>query len=77
MITTELQLTEREYSDVEAVAKLLGKSVEQVMHDAVQSFAIRSRIERQKRRLDAAFGMWKDNPGIPDYRKDRDEGSRY
>ena len=66
MITTELQLTERDYSEVEIAAKLLGKTVQQVIHDAVQTFATRSRIERQKRRLDAAFGMWKDNPNIPD-----------
>jgi len=77
MITTNLEFTESEYAEVEAVASSLKKTVPEFLHDAVKSFAIRARMERQKKRIDAAFGMWKDHPDIPDYRKDRDAGGRY
>lgn len=77
MITAQLELSEAEYSEVQTTAQLLGRSVTDVLHEAVKSFAIRAKIERQKKHLDAAFGMWKDHPDVPDYRKDRDEGDRY
>ncbi len=77
MITTQLQLTDAEYSEVQATAGLLGKSIAEVLHDAVTAFASHARIERQRRRIDEAFGMWKDRTDIPDYRADRDAGGRY
>jgi len=77
MITAQLELSESEYSEVQITAQLLGRSVTEVLHDAVRGFAIRAKIERQKKHIDAAFGLWKDHPAIPDYRKDREGGDRY
>ena len=77
MITTQLELSENEYSEVQTAAQLLGKSVADVLHEAVKAFAIGNKIERQRKHIDAAFGMWKDHSELPDYRKDRDEGDRY
>lgn len=77
MITTQLELSDTEYSEVQTAAQLLGKSVSDVLHEAVKAFAIRTKIERQKAHIDAAFGMWKDRSDLPDYRKDRDKEDRY
>lgn len=77
MIKTEIQLTEQEYAELERVAAFLGHDKGKVLHDAFVAYVDLERVERRRRRFKAAFGMWKDRTDIPDYRKDRDEGSRY
>ncbi len=77
MIKTEVQLTEQEFAELEKVAAFLGIDKEKVLHDAITAYVVFDRVERRRKRMDAAFGMWKNHPDIPDYRKDRDQGSRY
>jgi len=76
MAIAGLQLTEDEQATLEAMAKRLGRSPEELVHDAVKALVARDQPELRLGLLRQARGMWKDRTDLPSTRALRGEWDR-
>jgi hypothetical protein len=75
MAIAALQLTEQEQTALETMAQHLGKTPDELVHDAVKQLIAQFRSEDRLSLLRQARGMWKDRtdlPSLPDLRREWD-----
>ena len=65
MAIAGLQLTEQEQTALEAIAQRLGKTPDEIVHDAVKQVIAQFQAEDRLRLLRQARGMWKDRTDLP------------
>ena len=65
MAIAGLHLTEQEQTALETMAQHLGKTPEELVHDAVKQFIAQFQSEDRLSLLRQARGMWKDRTDLP------------
>lgn len=65
MAITALHLTEQEQTDLETVAKRMGKTSDELVRDAVKQLITQFQGEDRLSLLRQGRGMWKDRDGLP------------
>jgi len=76
MAIAGLHLTEEEQATLEAMAIRLGRTPEELVHDAVKSYIAGDQPELRPSLLRQARGMWKDRTDLPSARELRGEWDR-
>jgi hypothetical protein len=75
MALAELHLTEQEQTALKTIAQRLGKTPDEVVHDAVKQLIAQFQAEDRLSLLRQARGMWKDRidlPSLTDVRREWD-----
>jgi hypothetical protein len=65
MALAGLHLTEQEQTALETMAQHLGKTPEELVHDAVKQLIAQFQSENRLSLLRQARGMWKDRTDLP------------
>lgn len=65
MAIAGLRLTEQEQTALETMAQRMGKTPDELVHDAVKQLIARFQSEDRLRLLRQARGMWKDRTDLP------------
>ncbi|MDX1640566.1 MAG: CopG family transcriptional regulator [Balneolaceae bacterium] len=76
MIRTQIYITEEEQEALEKLSKERNTTKSNIIREAIDQYVADTTLEEKKKKLDAAFGMWKDRDDIPDVnelRKDWDD----
>ncbi|MCX8038563.1 MAG: CopG family transcriptional regulator [Candidatus Sumerlaeia bacterium] len=76
MAMAKVALTEQEQKALEAVARQLGRTPEELVHDAVKQLIAQHQREDRLALLRQARGMWKDRSDIPSFSDLRREWDR-
>lgn len=77
MIRTQIYLTEKEKAALSSLSVRSGKSLSELIREAVDDLISRYSQTKRGQVLDRAAGMWKDRENLPDFeklRKDWDRG---
>lgn len=75
MAIAELHLTEQEQTALETIAQRMGKTPDEVVHDAVKLLIAQFQAEDRLSLLRQARGLWKDRtdlPSVTDLRREWD-----
>ena len=78
MAIAALHLTEQEQTALAAIAQRMGKTPDEVVHDAVKQWIAQFQAEDRLSLLRQARGMWKDRtdlPALTDLRREWDRQS--
>jgi hypothetical protein len=76
MVIEGLHLTEQEQTALESMAQRLGKTPDELIHDAVKQLIAQFQSEDRLSLLRQARGMWKDRtdlPSLADLRREWDQ----
>jgi len=65
MVIAGLHLTEQEQTALEAMAQRMGKTPDEIVHDAVKQLIAQFQSEDRLSLLRQARGMWKDRTDLP------------
>jgi hypothetical protein len=65
MAIAELHLTEQEQTALATIAQRMGKTPDEVVHDAVKQLIAQFQAEDRLNLLRQARGMWKDRTDLP------------
>jgi len=65
MAIAGLHLTEQEQTALEAIAQHMGKTSDELVHDAVKQLIAQFQSEDRLSSLRQARGMWKDRTDLP------------
>jgi hypothetical protein len=65
MAIAALHLTEQEQTALETIAQRMGKTPDEVVHDAVKQLIAQFQAEDRLSLLRQARGMWKDRTDLP------------
>ena len=65
MAIAALHLTEQEQTALETIAQRMGKTPDEVVHDAVKQLIAQFQAEDRLSLLRQARGMWKDRTALP------------
>jgi hypothetical protein len=65
MTIAGLHLTEQEQITLETMAQRLGKTPDEIVHDAVKQLIAQFQTEDRLSLLRQACGVWKDRTGLP------------
>ena len=65
MAIAELHLTEQEQTALATIAQRMGKTPDEVVHDAVKQLIAQFQSEDRLSLLRQARGMWKDRTDLP------------
>jgi hypothetical protein len=65
MAIVGLHLTEQEQTALETMAQHMGKTPDQLVHDAVKQLIAQFQFEDRLSLLQQARGMWKDRTDLP------------
>ena len=76
MIRTQIYLTDRQRSELAAIAQTFGKKQSELIREAVDSFIAKAGHSRREIVLRQAAGIWKDRVDIPDFKVIRAEWDR-
>ncbi len=76
MAVVGLHLTEQEQTALETLAQRLGKTPDELVHDAVKQLIARFQAEDRLSLLRQARGMWKDRTDLPPIADSRREWDR-
>lgn len=66
MIRTQIYLTEEERAALKRLAEKRGTSQSALIREAVDLFLAARGTEREEKRLDESFGIWKDRENVPE-----------
>lgn len=80
MVQKSVALTEQEHNALTTIAEQEGKTADEVLHDAIQSYLSAYQMDKTAKRLaalDQAAGMWKDRDDLPDFEALRREFDRF
>ncbi|HEY5869021.1 MAG TPA: CopG family transcriptional regulator [Candidatus Tectomicrobia bacterium] len=78
MAIAALHLTEQEQTALTTIAQRMGKTPDEVVHDAVKQWIAQFQAEDRLSLLRQARGMWKDRtdlPALTDLRREWDQQS--
>jgi hypothetical protein len=76
MLTAHITLTETESRIIQDITKSTGKTLDDVVHEAIEQFIVRSTSQDRSAVLQQARGMWKDRDDLPDFEAMRREWDR-
>jgi RNase adaptor protein for sRNA GlmZ degradation len=76
MIRTQIYLTEEEKSALSSLSTQSGKSLSELIREAVDNLISRYSQSKRQHILDRTAGMWKDREDLPDFDKLRKEWDR-
>ena len=76
MERTQVYLTERQRSELAAMARRAGKNQSELIREAVDRFLDEASLSRREAALGRAAGMWRDRADLPDLAKLRAEWDR-
>ena len=76
MIRTQIYLTQEEKSALNSLSTQSGKSLSELIREAVDHFISRYSQSKRQYILDRTAGMWKDRGDLPDFDKLRREWDR-
>ena len=76
MIRTQIYLTDRQRTELAAMAKNLGKRQSELIREAVDRFVKQASQSRREKVLHAAAGIWKDRTDRPDFETVRSNWDR-
>jgi hypothetical protein len=76
MIRTQIYLTDRQRSEIAAIAKSLGKKQSEIIREAVDRIIGQAGYNRRDKVLKEAAGIWKDRTDLSDFRVIRTEWDR-
>ena len=76
MIRKQLYLTERQNSELEAIAKITGKKQSELIREALDRFIDQESQAKREMTLFKAAGMWKDRTDLQDFDEMRKEWDR-
>jgi hypothetical protein len=65
MAIAGLRLTEQEQTALETMAQRMGKTPDELVHDAVKQLLVQFQAEDRLSLLQQARGMWKDRTDLP------------
>lgn len=77
MFTAQITLTEPERQIIQDITQHTGKTLDQVLHEAVTQFIARSPVRDRQALLRQARGMWKDREDLSDLAPLRQEWDRF
>jgi hypothetical protein len=77
MATAHVTLTEQESATLSAIALEIGKTPDELIHEAVAQFLLRSRQSHRATLLRQACGMWQDRTDLPELESLRSELDRF
>ncbi|GAK60289.1 Gsl4096 protein [Candidatus Vecturithrix granuli] len=81
MLTAQITLNDNESQVIQDITEHTGKSLEDILHEAVHQFISRMTAQNRLFLLRQARGLWKDRDDLPDFQTlrhgwDRFEGNR-
>ncbi|MFC1853755.1 ribbon-helix-helix domain-containing protein [candidate division CSSED10-310 bacterium] len=76
MVRTQVYLTERQRSELAAIAKAMGKKQSELIREAVDRLIAQSGRSRREAVLSEAAGIWKDRTDLPDFEETRADWDR-
>jgi Arc/MetJ-type ribon-helix-helix transcriptional regulator len=76
MERTQIYLTERQRSELAAMARRAGKNQSELIREAVDRLLDEASLSRREVALGRAAGMWRDRADLPDLAKLRAEWDR-
>lgn len=68
MVRTQIYLTERQRSELAAIAKTAGKKQSELIREAVDRFIDQSSARRRDAILKETAGIWKKRRDLPDFK---------
>lgn len=76
MRTAHVTLTDTESRIIQDITKSTGKTLDDVLHEAIEQFIARFTSQDRSTVLQQARGMWKDRDDLPDFEAMRREWDR-
>jgi hypothetical protein len=76
MVRTQIYLTEKERTALQAIAHQTGKTQSELIRQAIDSLVEQFQQENRKALLQQARGIWKERDDLPDFSKLRCELDR-
>ncbi len=76
MIRTQIYLTDKQRTELAAIAKKLGKKQSEIIREAVDRLIEQAGQHQKEAALQKAAGIWKDRKDLPDFRAMRSEWDR-
>ena len=76
MLTAHITLTDTESRIIQDITKSTGKTLDDVLHEAIEQFIARFTSQDRWAVLRQARGMWKDRDDLPDFEAMRREWDR-
>ena len=77
MIRTQVYLTERQRTELEAISRSSGKKQSELIREAVDRLIDQASHHRREIVLRETAGIWKDRTDLPDYNALRTEWDRH
>lgn len=77
MLTAQITLNDNESQVIHDITEHTGKSLEDILHEAVHQFINRVTSQNRLFLLRQARGMWKDRDDLPDFEILRQEWDRF
>jgi len=76
MVRTQIYLTERQRSELTALAKMEGKKQSEIIREAIDLFIDKANRRKREAILRKAAGMWQDRTDLPNFKRLRAEWDR-
>jgi Arc/MetJ-type ribon-helix-helix transcriptional regulator len=76
MIRTQIYLTDRQRTELAAIAKDVGKKQSEIIREAIDRLIDQTGQSRKDKALREAAGIWKNRKDLPDFRVMRSEWDR-
>ncbi len=73
---TSINLTEEEAAALRTMAQQMGKTFDELLHEAVVHLLMQYQQSDRRARLQQARGMWRDHPDLPSLERLRREFDR-
>ncbi len=73
---TSINLTEEEAATLRTMAQQMGKTFDELLHEAVVQLLMQYQQSDRRARLQQARGMWRDHPDLPSLERLRREFDR-
>ena len=77
MIRTQIYLTDRQRSELEAISKSSGKKQSELIREAVDRLIDQESHKRRTIVLKEAAGIWKNRTDLPDFERMRSQWDRF
>lgn len=77
MAIAQVTLTESQSQAIQALSQSKGKTPEDILHEAIEQFLARHKIENRLVALRQARGIWQGRRDLPDFAEIRSEWNRF
>lgn len=76
MIRTQIYLTDKQRTELAAIARNMGKNQSEIIREAIDRLIDQTGQSQKKTALREAAGIWKNRDDLPDFRAIRSEWDR-